>query len=137
MKYFERLSGLRGKIPVLLLFPFFGRGVNLFFMPFVLNIFGNQGFIEVSFLLLMSFVLSVTIELGVKQKILKHYKSRDLLMLYYLRWIFSFTILLSASILLYSLISFRVGFIDTRDLIVVSLDALVNVTLIRFALPCA
>lgn len=133
MNCLERLIQFR-RIPFLLLIPFLNRGINLLFAPFVLGVFGNNGFVKVSILLLVSLVLTVTIELGVKQKVLMHYKTEDLILFFFLKWLITISAFLTAFLILHAIFASRTGLIDSRDLIVVSLDAVVNVSLNSFYL---
>jgi hypothetical protein len=134
MKYLQRLNLIRRRFPTLLLVPFLSRGINLLFTPFVIGVFGNEGFIKVSILLLMSFLLSVTIELGVKQKILIYYQTKEFLIIYFLKWLITISAFLTTCILFYTFFDSRTGLIDSRDLIVVGLDAVLNVSLNSFYL---
>ena len=134
MKQLKELGRFRLRTLLLLLVPLLNRGANLIFIPFVLNVFGNQGFIKVSILTLTSFLLSVTIELGVKQKMLIRYQARELIITYFAKWIFAVTTFLSICTLLHFFFASADGFIDTRDLIIVIVDAVINVTINSFYL---
>lgn len=137
MKRLEKLDRLRMKVPVLLLVPALSRGINLIFTPFILQAFGNQGFIEVSILTLMSFLLSVTIELGMKQKVLMVCRTKVLLIAYFAKWLFAattFLIICTFVHFAFEILTSASGFLETRDLVVVCVDALINVTLNSFYL---
>jgi O-antigen/teichoic acid export membrane protein len=120
--------------PWLLVVPFVGRGVNLIFTPFVLLSFGSQGFIKVSNLILISFILTTCIELGVKQKILSDLYDKSRLIQFYLKWLMATLVFFTFFIILYLVLDSNSSVENSKELLVVVLDSIINVSLNSFYL---
>lgn len=127
-------SALTGKFKTstFIFVPVLSRGMNLLFTPFILMSFGSEDFLKISLLTFLSFLVTVTAELGVRQKVLLNYDSKATILRFYYKWLFTVLFALGILILLHYMylnMTTSKHTFYTIDLIVISVDAIINITI--------